>query len=190
MAVQGAAELSSPPGVITDDCRLSAGRGSQDRVLPRRNCTRSSASSRRSSTRRGAVVANVSGRRDATPARRRRALGDDRGRTPEGHGEEIAINLRAATGAETFDFLCRAYALSRRERDVVSALPAGLDTQGVSKRLFISRHTVRPPNRFRQGRRSQPPSCAVQRIGDRASGYDPNEKDAIARTGLQRSTMR
>jgi DNA-binding CsgD family transcriptional regulator len=61
----------------------------------------------------------------------------------EGHGEgEIAINLRAATGTETFDFLCRAYALSRRERDVVAALLTGLDTQGVSGRLFISRHTV------------------------------------------------
>ncbi len=61
----------------------------------------------------------------------------------EGHGEEeIAINLRAATRTETFDFRCRAYALSRRERDVVSALLSGLDTQGVGRRLFISRHTV------------------------------------------------
>jgi DNA-binding CsgD family transcriptional regulator len=43
---------------------------------------------------------------------------------------------------ETFDLLCRAYALSRREREVVAALLAGLDTSAISARLFISRHTV------------------------------------------------
>ena len=52
------------------------------------------------------------------------------------------MTLRAATAAETFDLLCRAYALSRRERDVVAALLAGLDTRAVTARLFISRHTV------------------------------------------------
>jgi DNA-binding CsgD family transcriptional regulator len=55
---------------------------------------------------------------------------------------QIAVTLRAATGAETFDLLCRAYALSRRERDVVAALLAGLDTRAVSARLCISPHTV------------------------------------------------
>jgi DNA-binding CsgD family transcriptional regulator len=55
---------------------------------------------------------------------------------------QIAVTLRAATGAETFDLLCRASALSRRERDVVAALLAGLDTRAVSARLFISPHTV------------------------------------------------
>jgi DNA-binding CsgD family transcriptional regulator len=56
--------------------------------------------------------------------------------------DRVAVTLRAATAAETFDVLCRAYALSRRERDVVRALIAGLDTKRVSERLFISRHTV------------------------------------------------
>jgi hypothetical protein len=51
---------------------------------------------------------------------------------------QIAVTLRAATATETFDLLCRAYALSRRERDVVAALLAGLDTRAVSARLFIS----------------------------------------------------
>jgi DNA-binding NarL/FixJ family response regulator len=61
----------------------------------------------------------------------------------EGRSEgNVAVSLRAATATETFDYLCRVYALSRRERDVVSALLAGLDTQGVAKRLFISSHTV------------------------------------------------
>jgi DNA-binding CsgD family transcriptional regulator len=55
---------------------------------------------------------------------------------------QIAVTLRAATTTETFDLLCRAYALSRRERDVVAALLAGLDTRAVSARLCISPHTV------------------------------------------------
>ena len=50
--------------------------------------------------------------------------------------------LRAATATETFDLLCRAYALTRREREVVAALVTGLDTRAVTQRLFISRYTV------------------------------------------------
>jgi DNA-binding CsgD family transcriptional regulator len=55
---------------------------------------------------------------------------------------QIAVTLRCATATETFDLLCLAYALSRREREVVAALLAGLDTRAVSKRLCISPHTV------------------------------------------------
>ena len=55
---------------------------------------------------------------------------------------QIAVTVRDATPKETFDFLSRAYALSRRERDVVAAVLAGLDTRAVTQRLFISRHTV------------------------------------------------
>jgi DNA-binding CsgD family transcriptional regulator len=55
---------------------------------------------------------------------------------------QVAVTLRAATSSETFDLLCRAYTLSPRERDVVAALLAGLDTRAVSRRLFISPHTV------------------------------------------------
>jgi DNA-binding CsgD family transcriptional regulator len=57
-------------------------------------------------------------------------------------GGEVAVTLRAATAAETFDLLCRARALTRREREVVAALVAGLDTRGLAQRLCISRHTV------------------------------------------------
>jgi DNA-binding CsgD family transcriptional regulator len=61
----------------------------------------------------------------------------------EGHdGSQIAVTLRAATAAETFKLLCRAYALSERERQVVAALIAGLDTRAITQRLFISRYTV------------------------------------------------
>jgi DNA-binding CsgD family transcriptional regulator len=55
---------------------------------------------------------------------------------------QIAVTLRAATATETFKLLCRAYALSERERQVVAALVAGLDTRSVAQRLFISRYTV------------------------------------------------
>ena len=58
-----------------------------------------------------------------------------------GHGE-IAVTLRDATAAETFDRLCRIYALSRRERQVVAALAAGLDTRAAAEHLSISRHTL------------------------------------------------
>jgi len=61
----------------------------------------------------------------------------------EGNGDaEIAITLRAAAASETFGLLCRAYTLSRRERQVVGLLVAGLDTRTITERLFISRHTV------------------------------------------------
>lgn len=55
---------------------------------------------------------------------------------------EIAVTLRAAGGNETFELVCRVYALSQREREVVVLLIAGLDTRAVTERLFISPHTV------------------------------------------------
>jgi DNA-binding CsgD family transcriptional regulator len=55
---------------------------------------------------------------------------------------EIVVSLRAATPAETFRLLCRIYALSNRERDVVASLLDGLDTRAVARRLSISAYTV------------------------------------------------
>jgi DNA-binding CsgD family transcriptional regulator len=55
---------------------------------------------------------------------------------------EVAVNLRAASATETFALLCRVYALSQRERDVVALLVEGLDTRAITARLFISQHTV------------------------------------------------
>ncbi len=61
----------------------------------------------------------------------------------EGDGDgQIAVTLRGAAPSETFDVLCRAYAFTRRERDVAAAVVAGLDTRALTERLFISRHTV------------------------------------------------
>jgi DNA-binding CsgD family transcriptional regulator len=55
---------------------------------------------------------------------------------------EIAVTLRDATPRETFDRRCRISGLSAREREVVAALVAGLDTRAVTEHLFMSRHTV------------------------------------------------
>jgi DNA-binding CsgD family transcriptional regulator len=61
----------------------------------------------------------------------------------EGEREgEVAVHLRLATPDETFELLCRVYALSPRERDVVALLVAGHDTRAIAERLFISQHTV------------------------------------------------
>ena len=60
----------------------------------------------------------------------------------DGDEGRLAVTFRGASAAETFDLLCRAYALTRRERDVLAALVDGLDTRAVTERLFISRHTV------------------------------------------------
>ena len=61
----------------------------------------------------------------------------------EGRREgEVVVNLRSATPTETFELLCRVYALSTREREIVSLLVAGLDTRAISEALFISAHTV------------------------------------------------
>jgi DNA-binding CsgD family transcriptional regulator len=57
-------------------------------------------------------------------------------------GGRIAVVLRGAAPAETFELLCRAYALTTRERQVVAALIAGDDTRAITERLVISRHTV------------------------------------------------
>jgi len=61
----------------------------------------------------------------------------------EGGAEgQIAVTLRDATAKETFDVLSLAYALTQRERDVVTAVCAGLHTRAITERLFISRYTV------------------------------------------------
>jgi len=56
--------------------------------------------------------------------------------------DDVAVTFRGATPGETFVVLCRAYALTRRERDIVRTVIVGLDTRAIAERLFISRHTV------------------------------------------------
>jgi DNA-binding CsgD family transcriptional regulator len=57
-------------------------------------------------------------------------------------GGRVAVVLRGAAPAETFELLCRAYAFTTSERHVVAALVAGDDTRAITQRLAISRHTV------------------------------------------------
>jgi DNA-binding CsgD family transcriptional regulator len=57
-------------------------------------------------------------------------------------GGRIAVVLRGAAPAETFELLCRAYAFTTREQQVVAAMIAGADTYAMTRRLAISRHTV------------------------------------------------
>ena len=52
------------------------------------------------------------------------------------------VSFRDATAGETFGRLCRTYGLSRRERDVLSAVCAGLDTNAVAAELWLSPYTV------------------------------------------------
>jgi DNA-binding CsgD family transcriptional regulator len=63
--------------------------------------------------------------------------------TLEGAGAPaIAVTLRAASSEETFDLVCRAHGLSRREREVVALLREGLGTTAVTRRMFISPYTL------------------------------------------------
>lgn len=54
----------------------------------------------------------------------------------------IAVTLRGATSAETFDLLVRAYGLTSRERQVAALLAAGHDTEHVARTLHVSGYTV------------------------------------------------
>jgi DNA-binding CsgD family transcriptional regulator len=70
-------------------------------------------------------------------------VGQGRGGAFDGEdGGRIAVVLRGAAAAETFALLCRAHALTARERQLVAALIAGDDTRAMTERLVISRHTV------------------------------------------------
>jgi DNA-binding CsgD family transcriptional regulator len=54
----------------------------------------------------------------------------------------VAITIRAATGDEIFDLLCRAHGLTARERQLVSLAREGLSTMQLARALGISRYTV------------------------------------------------
>lgn len=53
-----------------------------------------------------------------------------------------AITIREATADEVFDFLARAYELTRRERQLVALMLDGLATRQLAAALCISPHTV------------------------------------------------
>jgi len=55
---------------------------------------------------------------------------------------QVAISLRAITTKEIFDILCRAHDLTRRERQLVALMLAGLGTDQLARALYISPYTV------------------------------------------------
>lgn len=55
---------------------------------------------------------------------------------------DIAVTIRAATVREVADRVSRAYGLSMREREVVTLVSAGHDTDGIARVLSISSWTV------------------------------------------------
>jgi DNA-binding CsgD family transcriptional regulator len=54
----------------------------------------------------------------------------------------IAISVRSAGFDEVLGVVCRAYGLSKRERELVTLIAQGLDTPALAERMFISRYTV------------------------------------------------
>jgi DNA-binding CsgD family transcriptional regulator len=54
----------------------------------------------------------------------------------------VAITCRAATSEEVFDILSKAYGLTRRERQLVAFMLAGLATKQLAQALYISPYTV------------------------------------------------
>jgi DNA-binding CsgD family transcriptional regulator len=54
----------------------------------------------------------------------------------------VAVSIRAATGDEIVDLLCRAHALTGRERQMVNLARGGLATTELARALRISPYTV------------------------------------------------
>jgi DNA-binding CsgD family transcriptional regulator len=57
------------------------------------------------------------------------------------HGR-VAITVREAAADESFDLLCRTYDFTRRERELVALVLAGLATNELAQALCISPYTV------------------------------------------------
>jgi len=61
----------------------------------------------------------------------------------EGAGDgHVAVTIRAASPTEVFDLLCKVYAFTRRERELVALVLEGLATKQLAAALGISAYTV------------------------------------------------
>jgi DNA-binding CsgD family transcriptional regulator len=54
----------------------------------------------------------------------------------------VAVTIRAATGEEVFDVLCKAHGFTARERQLAALVRAGLATDSLARALHISSYTV------------------------------------------------
>jgi DNA-binding CsgD family transcriptional regulator len=55
---------------------------------------------------------------------------------------DIAVGIEAASARDRLDLFSRAHGLTRRESEVMLALPRGLDTRQLASDLFVSENTV------------------------------------------------
>lgn len=95
----------------------------------------------------GRLVAADQGENPDQPARVRMRVADGSWAAVEAAwlgkpGGAIAVSIHAASVEEVLDLLCRAYRLSARERELVTLVVQGLDTDAIADHLAISRYTV------------------------------------------------
>jgi hypothetical protein len=104
----------------------------------------------------------------------------------EGHdADRSAVALRCAPPVETFDLLATAYQLTRRERELVAALLAGVDMRAIVQRLFAT------PSRITRSRCSPRWASAAGARASRRSAASASGSSAadrirqVERTRLQ-----
>jgi DNA-binding CsgD family transcriptional regulator len=59
-----------------------------------------------------------------------------------GDGATIAVTIEEASAADRLDLFGRAFALSTRERELLSLLATGSDTRAMARHMSLSEHTV------------------------------------------------
>jgi DNA-binding CsgD family transcriptional regulator len=95
----------------------------------------------------GRLIAAEGGEDPERPVRIRARAGDGRWAVVEAARlddteHSIAITVRPAAIGEILPLVCRAYGLSRRERELVTLVSQGDDTDAIAEQMLISRYTV------------------------------------------------
>lgn len=95
----------------------------------------------------GRLIAAEGGEDPERPVRIRTRAGDGRWAVVEAArvddaGRTIAITVRPAPIEEILPLVCRAYGLTRRERELVTLVAQDADTDAIGERMLISNYTV------------------------------------------------